>query len=175
MYLATFGFAGFPLADLEFPNPKLGAARHYYWPQRSCGQGNIFTSVCQEFCPQGGGLPQCMMGYHHYHPLPRPDSPRPDSPRPDTPQTRHTPPPGTRHPPPTRHPPQNRHPPDQTSPGTRPPPQDTVNERLVRILLECILVLAIFCQKMLDIQKNWTKRDVRAFLAPLSLPMVSAF
>ena len=28
------------------------------------GQGNIFTSVCQEFCSQGG-LPQCMLGYHH--------------------------------------------------------------------------------------------------------------
>ena len=30
------------------------------------GQGNIFTSVCQEFCPRGGGgcLPQCMLGYN---------------------------------------------------------------------------------------------------------------
>ena len=28
-------------------------------------QGNIFTSVCQEFCPRGGVwcLPQCMLGY----------------------------------------------------------------------------------------------------------------
>ena len=27
-------------------------------------QGNIFRSVCQEFCPHGGGcLPQCMLGY----------------------------------------------------------------------------------------------------------------
>ena len=26
----------------------------FYRPQRSLGQGNIFRSVCQEFCPQGG-------------------------------------------------------------------------------------------------------------------------
>ena len=32
--------------------------------KRSSGQGNIFSSVCQEFCPQGG-LPQCMLGYHN--------------------------------------------------------------------------------------------------------------
>ena len=30
--------------------------------KRSSGQGNIFRSVCQEFCPRGGGLPQCMLG-----------------------------------------------------------------------------------------------------------------
>ena len=29
----------------------------------SLGQGNIFRSVCQEFCSQGGGLPHCMLGY----------------------------------------------------------------------------------------------------------------
>ena len=27
----------------------------FYRPKRSFGQGNIFSSVCQEFCPQGGG------------------------------------------------------------------------------------------------------------------------
>ena len=26
-------------------------------------QGNVFRSVCQEFCPQMGFLPQCMLGY----------------------------------------------------------------------------------------------------------------
>ena len=36
--------------------------------KRSLGQGNIFSNVCQEFCPpgggvaEGGGLPQCMLG-----------------------------------------------------------------------------------------------------------------
>ena len=28
---------------------------HFYQPQRSCGQGNIFTPVCHSFCSQGGG------------------------------------------------------------------------------------------------------------------------
>ena len=32
--------------------------------KQSLGQGNIFRSVCQEFYPQGGGMPQCMRGYH---------------------------------------------------------------------------------------------------------------
>ena len=27
------------------------------------GQGNIFRSVCQEFCSEGGCLPHCMLGY----------------------------------------------------------------------------------------------------------------
>ena len=27
--------------------------------KRSLGQGNIFSSVCQEFCPQEGGIPAC--------------------------------------------------------------------------------------------------------------------
>ena len=31
--------------------------------KRSFGQGNIFSSVCQEFCSRGG-LPRCMLGYH---------------------------------------------------------------------------------------------------------------
>ena len=84
------------------------------------GQGNIFTSVCQEFCPRGGGcLPQCMLGY-----TPPPGS-RPPWTRQtpllppgadthpqgaDTPQTRQTPP-RSRHPPPG-----SRHPPDQADP-----------------------------------------------------------
>ena len=52
--------------------------------KRSLGQGNIFSSVCQEFCSQGGGLPQCMLGYH---------------------------PPRSRHPPPNQAPPWTKHPP----------------------------------------------------------------
>ena len=63
---------------------------------------------------------------------------------PDTPRTwsRHTTPPPTW----SRHPPTRYIPPKQTPPGTRctPPTQsmlgDTVNERAVRILLECNLV-----------------------------------
>ena len=39
--------------------------------KRSLGQGNIFTSVCQEFCSQGG-MPHCILGYH-----PRPGKEKP--------------------------------------------------------------------------------------------------
>ena len=47
------------------------------------GQGNIFTSVCQEFCPRGGGvLPQCMLGY----------TPGADTHPPTHPRTRRPPP-----------------------------------------------------------------------------------
>ena len=37
--------------------------KHFTARKRSLGQGNIFRSVCQEFC-SWGGLPQCMLGYH---------------------------------------------------------------------------------------------------------------
>ena len=80
------------------------------------GQGNIFTSVCQEFCPQGGGggyLPQCMLGYT---PPPRPGRP---------PGSRHPPPgPGRPYPLTRQTPPQTRQtPPDQadTPPGKQTP------------------------------------------------------
>ena len=56
--------------------------------KRSLGQFNIFSSVCQEFCPWGG-LSQCMLGY---------DTPLEQTPpRAGTPRSRH--PPGRRHPP----------------------------------------------------------------------------
>ena len=58
-------------------------------------QGNIFRSVCQEFCPQGGCLPRCMLGYT-----------TPTPPWADTPLGRH---------PPGRHPP-GRHPQADTLP-----------------------------------------------------------
>ena len=34
-----------------------------YRLQTKLWKGNAFTSVCQEFCPQDGCLPQCMLGY----------------------------------------------------------------------------------------------------------------
>ena len=80
----------------------------------------------------GGCLPQCMLGYH--------------PPGADTPWSRHLPEADT---PRTRHPPEQT-PPEQTPPGADPPQKQTpppgsrlrdkVNERPVRILLECILV-----------------------------------
>ena len=67
-------------------------------------QGNIFTSVCQEFCPQGRCLPQCMLGY--------------------TPPSRQTTPSPGRHPPQadTPSPTLGRHPSqaDTPSPGIHP-------------------------------------------------------
>ena len=72
----------------------------YYWPQRSCGQGNIFTPVCHSV--HRGVLPQCMLGYHHpprtrqppprtrqIHPPDQEDTPTYQT---DTPWTRQTPP-----------------------------------------------------------------------------------
>ena len=133
----------------------------FYRPQRSCGQGYVFIRVCNSV-HRGGCLPQCMLGYHppgNRHP------PGSRPPRADTPQSRHTHP--WNRPPKSRHTPgadtpspapeqthlqEQTHPQEQTPPRSRhplgadtsPPEsrlQHTVNERPVRILLECILVL----------------------------------
>ena len=112
--------------------------RYYYWLQRSCGQGNVFTGVCHSFCSRGErGLPQCMLGYHPpagRHPPRTRQTPRPGRPpqdQADTPGTRQTPP-------------QTRQtPPDQADTPPRSRLQHTVYERPVCILLECILVLLL--------------------------------
>ena len=103
--------------------------KYFYRPQRSCGQGNIFTPVCHSV--HRGGLPQCMLGYP-----PGSDSTPPD--QADTPQTRH--PPDQADPPWTRH----HHPPDKADGPSRSRLQHAVYERPVSILLECILVLQMF-------------------------------
>ena len=143
--------------------------RFHYQPQRSCGQGNIFTPVCHSFCSQGGCLPQCMLGYHTPAGADTPpeQTPLDQTPQEQTPHWEQTPP-GTRHPHPprNRHKPGTRHPPgpDTDPQGTKYTPRDLVhpqglstlpglstptpgsrlrhmvNERPVRILLECILV-----------------------------------
>ena len=51
-------------------------------PATKLGQGNIFSSVCQEFCPRGG-LPHCMLGYTTPSPRTRGRQPCP------LPRTRH--------------------------------------------------------------------------------------
>ena len=95
----------------------------------------IFLHLSVILFTVGGGLPQCMLGYQ---------------------PPRSRPPPGTRHPPGSRPPwdapPGSRHPPWDQAPvlgadtpsGADTPPgsrlRHTVNERPVRILLECILV-----------------------------------
>ena len=42
---------------------SLGLA-NIYRPQRCCGQGNVFTRVCDSV-HRAGVCPQCMLGYHH--------------------------------------------------------------------------------------------------------------
>ena len=132
--------------------PKKSSKEHFYRPQRSCGQGNIFTPVCHAFCSQGGEgvyLSACWntnppreqtppLGADTRHP---PDQ----TPLEQTPPWEQTPweltPPGADPPdqtPQSRHPPGADTPPEQTPPGSR--LQHTVYEWPVRILLECILV-----------------------------------
>ena len=135
---------------------------YIYRPQRSCGQGYVFTRVCDSVHRRGS--------------LENPPGPgRPPRDQADPPGPRRTPlgpgrPPQTKESPPgpRRNPPGTRQtPPDQGEspqtrqthprPGTPPPPgtkenppppgrrlQYTVNERPVRILLECILVQQTF-------------------------------
>ena len=79
------------------------------------GQGNVFTGVCDSVSRRVSA------SVHAGIPTPPPGA--------DTPRSRH--PPGNRHTPPT--PPRSRHPPESRL-------RHTVNERPVRILLECILV-----------------------------------
>ena len=89
------------------------AILYYYRPQRSCGQGNVFTRVCHSVHRGVGCLPQCMLGYH-------PQSRHP--PGADTPLSRHpsswSRPPWEQTPPRSRHSPRSRHttPPEQTPP-----------------------------------------------------------
>ena len=79
---------------------------HYiYRPQRSCGQGNIFTPVCHSV--HRGGLPHCMLGCH--------------PPAKETPPAREAPLP--RRPPRRRHPPAKETPPRRRHPWKEAPPQ----------------------------------------------------
>ena len=80
--------------------------KYIYRPQRSCGQGNIFTPVCHSV--HRGGLPQCMLGYHPPRTRPPPGTrqtpPRPGRPpcwdHADTPQWTRPAPPRDQPPPP---------------------------------------------------------------------------
>ena len=138
-----------------------------YQPQRSWGQGYVFTRVCDSV--NRGGSPGSPPGPGR-HPPDQADPPGPGRHPPDqaeppgtrqtprtrqTPQTRQTPPdqadppagrtplPEQADPPGRENPPRPGRPPHPPGPG-RPHPerrlQHTVNERPVRILLECILV-----------------------------------
>ena len=70
-------------------NAKNFSCMHSYRPQRSCGQGNVFTGVCLSTGGEGVCLSACWDA--------RPPGPgRPPRDQADIPQTRQTPPPGTR-------------------------------------------------------------------------------
>ena len=92
----------FWLAELCHGRGKLYSC--FYRPQRSCGQGHVFTGVCLSTGGWGGCLPQCMLGYHS--PRDQADPPGPD---------RHPPGPG-------RNPPDQADPLDQEDPRTRQTP-----------------------------------------------------
>ena len=79
--------------------------------KRSFGQGNIFRSVCQEFCPQGGSTWAGTPPRTRYTPPDQVHSPKPGTP----PRTRYTPQ--------TRYSPQTRY----TSPGPDTSPRDQVH------------------------------------------------
>ena len=50
------------MANSYFHEPPMHSLEmHIYRPQRSCGQGNVFTGVCLS-TGGGGCLPQCMLG-----------------------------------------------------------------------------------------------------------------
>ena len=124
----------------------LSVMKHFYRPQRSRAkvmflQASVILltgGVCLSACWDATTLPGA-----------------------DTPQSRHPPgadppeqTPGSRHPPPRadtpwEQSPRSRCPPRSRPPWSRHPPRSslrhTVNERLVRILLECILVLKLRC------------------------------
>ena len=134
--------------------------RYFYRPQRSCGQGNVFTGECLSTGGEGVCLSAC---WDAIPPLPARETP-PGPGRPPPVPGRHPPGPGRpprdqadppqdqADPPRPGRPPRTRKTPwdqaDPPGPGRHPPPpgsrlQHTVYERPVRMLLECILV-AIF-------------------------------
>ena len=107
-----------------------------YRPQRSCGQGYVFTRVCDSVHRGGVCLSACREGS-----TPREGSPPPEG----SPPREGSTPPGKEAPPllpegSTTPPPGRKHHPSSRKEA---PPQHMVNERLVRILLECILVLPV--------------------------------
>ena len=92
-----------------------------YRPQRSCGQGNIFTPVCHSFCSQGEGV--CHSACWDTTPRSRhPPEQTPSGPHPPGPPPGDQTPPGP-HPPLGPHP-LGPHPPRTTPPGPEPPPRE---------------------------------------------------
>ena len=66
---------------------KQSFAMGYYRPQRSYGQGYVFTRICHSVNTGVGGvcLIPCMLGYHHHPTPPPPGADSSPSPGADTP------------------------------------------------------------------------------------------
>ena len=113
---------------------------HCYRPQRSCGQGYVFTRVYDFVNRRGVCLSAC------WDTTPPPFWEQTTPPRADNPweQT----------------PPRSRHP-----PGSR--LRDTVNERPVRILLECILVLLKLKFLLLRVDERCSEKSFYCFFTVL--------
>ena len=157
------------------------SAVYFYRPQRSCGQGYVFTPL-EQTPPPEQTLPEQTPPRsrppprsRHQPPWSR-HPPEQNTPRADTPLGADTSlpeqtPPWEQTPPPeadtprSRHPLESRHAPGADTPREQTPPlprfQHTVNERPVRILLECILVhILIF---ILSIKIHLNKEDMTEF------------
>ena len=121
--------------ELSLNAANSGNLIYYYRPQRSWAKV-IFSQAC--VCPQGGGLSASVhAGIYIWEQTPlHPGSRCPHPPRPGRP-------PGSRHPPEIRL-------------------QHTVNERPVRILLECVLVYLSFSSwtSFLSDLPIWSHYDV---------------
>ena len=123
-----------------------------YRPQRSWAK--VMFLQASVILLTGGCLPQCMLGYTP------PKSRQPPKSR--HPQSRH--PSKSRHPPETDTPPGSRHPPQEQTPPSRSRLRHTVNERPVRILLECILVIGLHMKFVWTSNKVYLQTVFQTFL-----------
>ena len=130
---------------------------------------SLHLSVIHSVHRGGGGLSQCMLGYHSPQTRQTPPGPgRPPRDQADTPQTRQTPPWDQADPPPTPQGPDT--PPDQadTLPESR--LQHMVYERPVRTLLECILVF-FRVRRSTHLNQDFARRRTIAALSLTILPL----
>ena len=84
-------FLGFAAESHHHRSRFHSTSLHYYRPQTKLRKGNVFTSVCQEFCPQGEvhtlppSWPDTPPGKHPLSKHPQADIPQADNPQADNP------------------------------------------------------------------------------------------